>query len=44
LKKMTALQVGVRAFEINNKNWCRVSMGTMEEMELFVTALKKVVA
>lgn len=43
LKKMTDLRVGVRAFEIYNKNWCRVSMGTMEEMKLFTQALQKVI-
>jgi len=42
LEKMTAQKVGVRAFEINGKNWCRVSMGTMDEMKLFTAALKKV--
>ncbi|AZQ59291.1 histidinol-phosphate aminotransferase family protein [Maribacter sp. MJ134] len=42
LEKMTALGVGVRAFEIYNKNWCRVSMGTMDEMKLFTAALEKV--
>ncbi|MDB2606746.1 histidinol-phosphate aminotransferase family protein [Zobellia sp.] len=44
LQKMTAEGVGVRAFEINNKNWCRVSMGTMDEMKLFGAALQKVLA
>jgi len=42
LEEMTALGVGVRAFDIYNKNWCRVSMGTMEEMKLFTAALEKV--
>ncbi|WP_373516520.1 aminotransferase class I/II-fold pyridoxal phosphate-dependent enzyme, partial [Pricia sp.] len=42
LEKMTAQQVGVRAFDIMDKNWCRVSMGTMAEMKLFATALQKV--
>lgn len=42
LEKMTELQVGVRAFDIMDKNWCRVSMGTMDEMKLFATALQKV--
>ncbi len=42
LEKMTAEGVGVRAFEIYGKNWCRVSMGTMEEMKLFTAALEKV--
>ncbi|AYN68740.1 histidinol-phosphate aminotransferase family protein [Euzebyella marina] len=42
LEKMTAQGVGVRAFDIMDKNWCRVSMGTMEEMKIFSTALQKV--
>lgn len=42
LEKMTALGVGVRAFDIMGKNWCRVSMGTMDEMKLFTAALEKV--
>ncbi|MDO6519758.1 pyridoxal phosphate-dependent aminotransferase [Zobellia uliginosa] len=44
LEKMTEQRVGVRAFSIMDKNWCRVSMGTMEEMKLFTTALQKVLA
>lgn len=44
LEKMTEQGVGVRAFEIYEKNWCRVSMGTMDEMKLFTTALEKVLA
>ncbi|PWK26552.1 histidinol-phosphate aminotransferase [Arcicella aurantiaca] len=39
LAKMTAKGVMVRAFDIQNKPWCRVSMGTMEEMKLFVKSL-----
>lgn len=42
LEKMTAQQVGVRAFEVKGKNWCRVSMGTMDEMKLFASAFEKV--
>lgn len=42
LEEMTAEGVGVRAFEIYGKNWCRVSMGTMDEMKLFTNALEKV--
>ncbi|MFT6795988.1 MAG: histidinol-phosphate aminotransferase [Maribacter sp.] len=42
LEEMTAEGVGVRAFEIYGKNWCRVSMGTMDEMKLFTAALGKV--
>jgi histidinol-phosphate aminotransferase len=40
LESMTAKGVGVRAFVVKGKPWCRVSMGTMEEMELFVSTLK----
>ncbi|MEM7109591.1 MAG: histidinol-phosphate transaminase [Bacteroidota bacterium] len=39
LKKMQSQQVAVRSFEINDRNWCRVSMGTLEEMKLFIDAL-----
>ena len=42
LKKMKDQQVAVRAFEIQNKNWCRVSMGTKDEMDLFLNAIKTV--
>lgn len=42
LEKMTEQHVGVRAFDIMDKNWCRVSMGTMEEMKIFTSALQKV--
>lgn len=36
--------VGIRMFEIAGKPWCRVSMGTMPEMELFTSVLKKITA
>lgn len=39
LTKMAAKGVGVRAFEIQKKPWCRVSIGTMDEMKTFVGAL-----
>nr|WP_299339318.1 histidinol-phosphate transaminase [Allomuricauda sp.] len=42
LNKMTDLKVGVRAFQFMDKTWCRVSMGTMEEMKLFADAASKV--
>jgi histidinol-phosphate aminotransferase len=44
LDKMTAQKVGVRAFQFMDKTWCRVSMGTMDEMKLFTTALTEVLA
>lgn len=40
LDAMTAKGVGVRAFEIQKKTWCRVSMGTMDEMKLFAESLQ----
>ena len=43
LKKMYDQGIGIRVFEINEKPWCRVSMGTMDEMKMFVSALRKVV-
>jgi len=44
LEKMYAEGVGVRAFEIDDKPYCRVSMGTKEELALFASSLKKVLA
>jgi len=35
--------VAVRYWKFNNKNWCRVSIGKIDEMEAFVSALKEVV-
>lgn len=43
LEKMFKQQIGVRAFEIDNKPWCRVSMGTLPEMEQFISAFKTVI-
>ena len=42
LEQMTELKVGVRAFQFMDQNWCRVSMGTMDEMKTFTSALNKV--
>ena len=42
LSQMTELKVGVRAFEFLGKKWCRVSMGTLDEMKLFTDAISKV--
>lgn len=44
LSRMEAMGVGVRVFRIQEKQWCRVSMGRMEEMKLFVAAFKRVMA
>lgn len=42
LEKMFSLGVGVRSFEVFGGTHCRVSIGTMPEMELFVETLKTV--
>lgn len=44
LKGMYDEGVGVRVFNINDKPWCRVSMGTMGEMQQFVETFKKITA
>ena len=44
LEKIYAKQIGVRAFKFWDKNWCRVSIGTMEEMELFTKAMDEIFA
>jgi histidinol-phosphate aminotransferase len=43
LESMFGEGVGVRFFEVHDKPYCRVSMGTMDEMKLFVNAFKTVV-
>lgn len=35
---------GVRFWKFNSKEWCRVSIGRMDEMEVFASALKEVKA
>lgn len=42
LKGMFAEGVGVRAYNFLDKPWCRVSMGTMDEMKIFMEAFEKV--
>jgi histidinol-phosphate aminotransferase len=44
LEKMFSMQVGVRSFEIFDKTYCRVSIGTLDEMKIFTSALKEVLA
>lgn len=34
--------VGLRHWKFNNKNWCRVSIGRMDEMEAFAAAFKEI--
>ena len=42
LNAMFSKGIGVRAFDIFGKDYCRVSMGKPEEMDLFLTALDEV--
>ncbi len=42
LKKMGEKGVMVRSFDIHDKTYCRVSLGTMDEMKMFVSALQDV--
>ncbi len=41
--KMMAKAVGIRGYTINDKPYARVSMGTREEVELFVKSLNEVI-
>lgn len=43
LEQMFDKGVGIRVFEIDEKPWCRVSMGTLEEMQTFISTLKGVI-
>ncbi|MGO4911310.1 pyridoxal phosphate-dependent aminotransferase [Leeuwenhoekiella sp. W20_SRS_FM14] len=42
LEQIYERKVVVRAFKFWNQNWCRVSMGTMEEMEYFTNAIDEI--
>ena len=44
LQKIYAKNVAVRSFKFWNKNWCRVSIGTMDEMKLFTKAMGEIFA
>lgn len=42
VQEMWKRGVGVRSWEFNNQNWCRVSLGTMENMRFFEKAFKQI--
>ncbi len=42
LNAMEKEGVGVRSWTFQGKDWCRVSIGTMNEMKTFINALKVV--
>jgi histidinol-phosphate aminotransferase len=33
--------VGLRHWKLNNEEWCRISIGRMDEMQAFATAFKE---
>ncbi|MCP9768856.1 histidinol-phosphate aminotransferase family protein [Lacihabitans sp. LS3-19] len=41
LKKMSEKGVGVRSFDIFDQTYCRVSMGTMDEMKMFTKSFSE---
>ena len=41
-QEMWKREVGVRFWEFNDQNWCRISIGTMEDMELFASAFHQI--
>jgi len=43
VNRMSEKGIFIRAFDIQNRPWCRVSMGTMDEIRQFVTVLKTLV-
>lgn len=44
LKQIYAKKVAVRSFKFWDKNWCRVSIGTMDEMKIFTQAITEIFA
>ncbi|TWI92076.1 pyridoxal phosphate-dependent aminotransferase [Chitinophaga japonensis] len=42
VEEMMKRGVGVRNWEFNEKEWCRISIGRMDEMEAFATAFKEI--
>jgi len=41
VEEMYKRGVGVRSWKFNNKEWCRISIGRMDEMEAFAAAFKE---
>ncbi|THH39310.1 pyridoxal phosphate-dependent aminotransferase [Neolewinella litorea] len=44
LEQMFDRGIGVRSFSIHGNDYCRVSVGTLEEVDMFLTALRQVLA
>ncbi|MEO5603147.1 MAG: histidinol-phosphate transaminase [Cyclobacteriaceae bacterium] len=43
MRKLAEKGIGIRVWDFRNKPWCRVSIGTLEEMKLFTKAFDEVV-
>lgn len=41
VNEMNKRGVGIRSWRLNNQNWCRISIGRMDEMEAFAAAFKE---
>ena len=42
MKKLAAKGFGIRVWDYKNKSWCRVSIGTLEEMKMFTRAYDEI--
>jgi histidinol-phosphate aminotransferase len=42
VEEMNKRGVGIRNWQFNNKHWCRISIGRMDEMEAFASAFKEI--
>lgn len=42
MKKMGEKGIGIRVWDYKNKSWCRVSIGTVEEMKMFTRAYDEI--
>jgi histidinol-phosphate aminotransferase len=42
MTKLTERGIAIRVWEYNNRKWCRVSIGTSEEMKLFVKTFSEI--
>jgi histidinol-phosphate aminotransferase len=44
LSKMTEKGIGMRIWDYNHQEWCRVSIGTLDEMKMFTKAWDEIVS
>ncbi|MFZ6014345.1 MAG: pyridoxal phosphate-dependent aminotransferase [Bacteroidota bacterium] len=43
MNKLAEKGIGIRVWDFNNRQWCRVSIGTLDEMKLFVRTFSDLV-